>query len=172
MREALTALLDGRLADVLERLVRCASQNIARDDWSAAPYVLEWAADGALLLGDPAAVAPLADLYDSAPAVALTRLMHAQGGRVRARRAAASDAEDAAADAFAAALAAARSFGQAGHLAPVLADYGMWLVDCGRSDDAEPLLEEARTLFGRMGARRWLDRMVAALPAASTASPG
>jgi Tfp pilus assembly protein PilF len=88
--------------------------------------------------------------------------MRAHGGRVRAFRAISAGDEDAAADAFAEALAAARNYGRAGHLAPVLADYGVWLAESGRGDEAEPLLDEAQELFERMGAVRWLERIEAA----------
>ena len=37
-------------------------------------------------------------------------------------------------------------------LAPLLQDYGAWLVACGRVDEAEPLLAEARGLYEQMGA--------------------
>jgi hypothetical protein len=36
---------------------------------------------------------------------------------------------------------------------------GLWLSECGRDDEAEPLLDEARTLFAETGARRWLERI-------------
>jgi Tfp pilus assembly protein PilF len=98
--------------------------------------------------------------------------MRVPGGRARAHRASAAGDEHAAADAFSEALAAARSLGRAWPLAAVLADYGLWLVACGRSDDAAPLLVEASALFERMGARRWLDRIAAARPAATAAARG
>jgi hypothetical protein len=46
----------------------------------------------------------------------------------------------------------------------VLADYGDWLVACGRAEEAEPLLDEARKLFERMRATRWLERIDAVRP--------
>jgi predicted ATPase len=165
-RNALTAFMDGRAADGVRELSRSWDTHAGADQWAAASASLGWAVDGAILLGDTNAVAPLADLYDAVPASALTRYMRVAGGRVRARRAAVAGAEDAAADAFADALAAARSLGQRWLLAPVIADYGLWLVECGRADEAEPLLDEATALFETMGARRWLDVIEAARPAA------
>ena len=165
--DALVALLDGKLSDAIGHLLRAWDQFAAVERWSVGAYALGWAADGAILLGEPAAAAPLADRYDAAPSVMQTRFMRAAGGRVRAHRAAAAGAEDAAADAFAEALAAGRSLGQRGCVAPILADYGTWLVECGRNDEAEPLLDEARLLFEQMGARRWLGRIEAIRPRAS-----
>ena len=68
------------------------------------------------------------------------------------------------------ALAAARSLGRNGHLAPVLADYGAWLVACGRAAEAEPLLHEARELYEHMGAKRWLERIDSVRPKETVAA--
>jgi tetratricopeptide (TPR) repeat protein len=70
--------------------------------------------------------------------------------------------EDAAAEAFSAGLAAARSLGERWLLAELLADYGRFLASVGRFDDAEPLLDEAQQLWEGMGAIRWLERIEAA----------
>jgi hypothetical protein len=82
------------------------------------------------------------------------------------RNAIAAGKEEAAADAFSEALAAARSDGRAGHLAPVLTDYGTWLVESGRADEAEPLLDEPQALSGQIGAKRWLDHIATVRPRA------
>jgi hypothetical protein len=140
--------------------------------WDSAAFALAWSADAALLLGEPAAIAPLAGRVDAVPGSAHSRLMRIGAGRIRARHAAAAGAEDLAADAFGDALAAARSYGRRVYLASVLADYGLWLVECGRSEEAEPLLDEARALFEGMGAQRWLDLIASAPTAATAASLG
>ena len=62
------------------------------------------------------------------------------------------------------ALATARNLGKAAWLGPVLFDYGRWLVQTGRTEEAAPLLEEARTIFEGMKATRWLERMEEVLP--------
>ena len=46
----------------------------------------------------------------------------------------------------------------------MLFDYGRWLVQTGRTEEAEPLLEEARTIFERMKATRWLERVEQVIP--------
>jgi hypothetical protein len=125
-----------------EPVIRCGERQRPRacgllaryERWTTPGYALEWGANGAVLLGDAAAAAPLADLYETVPPPALTRFLRAHGRRLCAFRAAAAGDEDAAADAFAQALAAARSLGRAGSLAPVLADYGAWLVETGRGN--------------------------------------
>ena len=56
--------------------------------------------------------------------------------------------------------------GRSGFLASVVADYGAWLVECRRDDEAEPMLDEAQGLFEQEGAQRWLDRIAAVHPTA------
>jgi predicted ATPase len=46
------------------------------------------------------------------------------------------------------------------YLAVVLLEHGEWRVESG-TDDAEPLLTEAREIFERLGAAPWLERMEA-----------
>ncbi|HEY7207152.1 MAG TPA: adenylate/guanylate cyclase domain-containing protein [Gaiellaceae bacterium] len=154
---AIAAIVDGKLTEGVHALARTWEINVAADRWAAAPYSLGWAADAATLLGDASALVPVGHLYETVPSAALTRFMRMVGARVRGRLAGAAGAEEVAADAFAEALAAARSLAKQGHLAPVLADYGLWLVECSRSDEAQPLLDEAQALFEAMGACRWLE---------------
>ena len=47
------------------------------------------------------------------------------------------------------------------YLAVVLLEHGEWLAESGRSDEAEPLLTEAREIFERLGAKPWLGRLEA-----------
>ena len=81
-----------------------------------------------------------------------TRVVTTQTSRLQALVAAAAGDHDRAGDAFGIALANARSVGYPYLLAPLLQDYGAWLVACGRVDEAEPLLAEARGLYEQMGA--------------------
>jgi len=164
--EALRAFLDNRLADGIDIGVRHSEELLADRRWPPLVIVLEFSADGAFLLGDRHAVAPLLGRYDAVPPAAISRDLRAKGERVRAEAAALSGDEDGAADAFAEALAAERSVGRTSSLASLLAAYGTWLVDCGRAVEAEALLDEARGLFGHMQARRWLERIDAVRPQA------
>jgi hypothetical protein len=52
-------------------------------------------------------------------------------------------------------------------LGVVLVEHGEWLAAQGRPADAAPLLEEAGTVFERLGARPWSERaaQVAGRPA-------
>jgi hypothetical protein len=44
-------------------------------------------------------------------------------------------------------------------LAVTLLEHGEWLVSDGRAEDAAPLLTEARTIFERLDANPWLERI-------------
>jgi len=130
--------------------------------------LLHDAARYATLGGDHTAGLRVAEKVDALPATMRVRSVNAQLYRVRANAAAASGRDDEAADAYAIALANARNLGYAYWLAPVLADYGTWLVASGRDDDAAPLVAEARQLFEAMGAVLSLRRLDAVAPAATT----
>jgi predicted ATPase/class 3 adenylate cyclase len=129
--------------------------------------------DGAtlgVLLGAAERAASLARTISPLPPSAITRPIAAQLHRLQANAAAEAGDHDVAADEYGLALAAARNVGQPYWLAPVLVDYGRWLVDTGRRDDGAPLLDEARMLFERMGAIAWLERIdaVARQPSQTT----
>ena len=110
---------------------------------------------------------PLAERLSDWPRSLRTRLLESQLARIRANAAAARGDEAEAADAYALALANARNVGEPTWLAPILLDYGSWLVTCGREDDAAPLLAEARGIYGELGAVRMLALVEDALPAAT-----
>jgi Tfp pilus assembly protein PilF len=100
----------------------------------------------------------------------LVRSVNGQLNRLRANAEAAAGRDDEAADRYALALANARNLGYAYWLAPVLADYGTWLLATGRDDEAAPLLSEARELFEGMGAVLWLRRLDAVAPVATSSA--
>jgi hypothetical protein len=54
---------------------------------------------------------------------------------------------------------ALRTFGASGFQAQAEEELGRWLVTQGRSDEAAPLLDSARTAYGEMGATGWLARL-------------
>src|SRR5205823_14726787 len=51
------------------------------------------------------------------------------------------------------------------NLAQILLDHAELLSGAGREDEAAPLLEQARTIFERLGAKPWLERANALRPA-------
>jgi hypothetical protein len=81
--------------------------------------------------------------------------------------AAANGNVDAAAASYDRALAAARNLAREPYWsALVLYDYGRWLVQSGRAEEAAPLLAEAQAFFEGVGAVRWLERLDVTTPRA------
>jgi class 3 adenylate cyclase/tetratricopeptide (TPR) repeat protein len=163
-RRAIVAMAEHRPADALPLLEGVAERLIAQDMVSHGGPVFEAAATSANDLQDPSLALPMAALLDAIPAARRSRLVDLFRARIRANAAAARGEHDTAAEEYALALATARNLGKALLLGPVLVDYGRWLVQTGRMEEAEPLLEEARTLFERMKATRWLERLALVLP--------
>jgi hypothetical protein len=110
-------------------------------------------------LGDPALALPVAAVLEEVPSARRGRRGEVALQRVRGNAAAAAGDDNAAAEAFALALATARNLNEANALGPALLDYGRWLVGQERGEEAQPLLDEAREIFERMGARTWLTRL-------------
>jgi class 3 adenylate cyclase/tetratricopeptide (TPR) repeat protein len=163
----LTAELEGRYADAIAAANDCLidSPDLMPSQWIA--EAIRDVATYATLSGDHAAALAIDARVDELSVAVLSRSVEAQRHRLRANAAAAAGDDDGAATAFGIALANARSLGFAFWLAPVLFDYGAWLVSTGRGDEAAPLLAEARELFERMGAAVWLRRLDAIAPAGS-----
>ena len=157
-RRAVVAVGERRPADALPLLGEVAQGLIALSYIDFAQPILEDAATAANDLHDAKLALPIAALFDAIPRARRTRAVELGRARIRANAAASQEEHDTAAEAYALALATARNLGKAAQLGPVLIDYGRWLVQTSRVDEAAPLLEEARTLFERMKATDWLDR--------------
>ncbi len=54
---------------------------------------------------------------------------------------------------------ALRTFGATGFQAQAEEELGRWLVTQGRTDEAAPLLDAARTTFAEIGATGWLAKL-------------
>jgi hypothetical protein len=96
-------------------------------------------------------------LLDALTAAELTPPLRAQQARFRARL-----PEYNAESELAAAEQLFREHEAPFHLAVVQAEHAAWLTAQNRSDEAEPLLAEARETFERLQATPWLDRLAAA----------
>lgn len=167
-RRQLEAELEGRYDDATAAILDAVGATGSADlmPAQAVAEALHDAATYATLTGDHAAALRLAARVETRPTIHV-RSVDAQLNRLRANAAAAAGDGEAAADGYAVALANARNLGFAYSLAPVLHDYGAWLVASGRAGEAAPLLAEARELFERMGAAVWLGRLDAIAPAAA-----
>jgi predicted ATPase/class 3 adenylate cyclase len=120
---------------------------------------LEQALVAAFALEDRAKADELLALIEELPPGELTPRLRAIGARFSARRAA-LDGDDATASA--AYLAAAEIFREIEtpfSLAVVRLEHGEWLAASGHADEAELFLDEARTIFERLRATPWIERL-------------
>ena len=156
LEERLAERVDGMLATVQAWIGLLL--DLGYDETAA--HVLSSALD-ALPASDAtnAALAQLSKLLDTRSTSRRTRGLEAELARVRGVLASRADDHDAAFDAFARALAHARERNRARLVASVLAEYGAALARGGRADEAEPLIDEARTLYRMMGATVPLERL-------------
>ena len=163
-RRAVVAIGERRPADAIPLLEVVAQMSLAQDFLGFAQPAFEDAATAANDLQDSSLALPIATLLDVIPPGRRTRPIELCLARIRANAAAGREEHDTAAEEYALALGTARNLGKAALLGPILFDYGRWLVQVGRTQEAEPLLEEARAIFGRMKATRWLERLAEVIP--------
>jgi tetratricopeptide (TPR) repeat protein len=117
------------------------------------------AAEIALALGDLAQAEDRLNYLETLAPVQATPLVRAQASRLRARLLAARG-EDASVEAFfKSSVGLFRELSMRYWLAVALAEQGEWLIGQGRTEDASPLLDEARGIFERLGARPWRERV-------------
>ena len=91
-----------------------------------------------------------------------TPFVEAHAPRFRARLAIMRGVEDGVEDAYASSASLFRELQMPFWLAVTLLEHGEWLVSVGRGDEARPLLDEAREIFTKLGARPWLERLAGA----------
>jgi len=170
-RERLRAQAEGRIDDMLDLVERGVELllELGYDETAAnaAAVGVEFARDE----DDRERLARLVQLVDERSTVGRTWGFEAQLDRLRGALASLAGDHDAATGALAQALAQVRDRGKDFLLARVLTDYGAALARAGREGEAEPLLDEARSLFERMGAVAWLERLDAIQTTSSTSGP-
>ena len=157
-RRAFALELDGRLGDAARVTCDVLPGAIAVSSQSTAETLADIATYARALGSNEVANDALALLEDGPPG-SRTRLVESQSHRLRAIVAAIEGREDDAAAEYGIALANARSVGYPYFLAPVLGDYGTWLVSTERADEAAPLLAEARELYEAMGATARIEKL-------------
>jgi tetratricopeptide (TPR) repeat protein len=95
----------------------------------------------------------------------LTPFLHANSVRLRARFDAARSDHAQVDERFRSAAAICREFGLTFYLAVTQLEHAGWLITQSRSDEAQPLLNEARQTFEQLQATPWLERTARHLPA-------
>jgi class 3 adenylate cyclase/tetratricopeptide (TPR) repeat protein len=109
-------------------------------------------------LGDLDRVEELLGSIETLSPGELTASLEAQATRFRARLDAARGQNEGVDGSFRRAEAIFSEFGIAFYLGVAELEHAEWLISQGRSDEAEPLLAEAREIFERLEAKPWLER--------------
>lgn len=148
-----------------------AAETVAVGDVRLAQEGVVEAVGCALSLGDPARAEELVATLSERFPRPMTPVVQAQTMRLRARIAAAEGSGDDAHDGFKAAVGMFREVRAPFWLAVTLLEHGEWLLRRGRAGEAGPALEEAREIFGRLGATPWLERLEGATGAVLSVEP-
>ena len=116
------------------------------------------ALEAAFALGDEAKIEELLGVIEDVAPGDLSPWLTAQGARFAARLSVLRGATDNVAAGFTAAAETFRELSMPFWLAVAQLEHGEWLVALGRSDEAEPLLDEAHEIFVQLDAAPWLAR--------------
>ncbi|HEY7208439.1 MAG TPA: adenylate/guanylate cyclase domain-containing protein [Gaiellaceae bacterium] len=162
----------GRHAEALEAL---REPLVSREDLGAGSEAFReafiLAVEARLALEDlDGAEALIAEQIDALPVGKAPQYLRAHCARFRALIAAWRAQDDLVEPGFRRAAATFREIAVPFSLGVCLLEHGEWLVGEGRRTEAEPLLDEALGLFGRLGAKPWLDRTARAASTAREAT--
>jgi tetratricopeptide (TPR) repeat protein len=124
----------------------------------------------ALDAGDLAKVDELVALIENARPADVAPLLRAAALRGKAGAAAARQERGGVEPPLKTAAGILREIGAPFPLAVTLLQHGRWLAEQGQADTAIPLLSEARTIFERLKAGPWLERLARVEPAALQAT--
>jgi class 3 adenylate cyclase/tetratricopeptide (TPR) repeat protein len=130
------------------------------------------ATEAALALPDLAKAEELLAIPESLDPGQLTPFLHANTLRLRARLDAAQDNHERVDERFRTATSLCREFDLNFHQAVTQLEHAEWLIAQGRTDEAQPLLGEARQAFEQLQATPWLERTALLLPARHEAEAG
>jgi class 3 adenylate cyclase/tetratricopeptide (TPR) repeat protein len=130
------------------------------------------ALEAAFRLGDHDALKGLLDWIDRIPRGMLPPYLEAQAIRYRAKLAAAGGDHASVEQGLKGAAGLFREIASPFHMAVTLLDHGEWLARSDRPDEAGPLLEEARTVFERLKASPWIERVEHVLPSFAAGARG
>jgi tetratricopeptide (TPR) repeat protein len=156
---------EGHHADAIEAARRAIqSRSVHGADSQTVKVGFTVATDAAFACGDLATARWLLEVVDGLRPVELPPSLRALGlrceGRLAATRRDASTAERR----FKSAAGLLREIGIPFWLGRTLLDHGLWLIEVGRTEEAEPLLSEAGAIFDALGATIWRERIDAVSP--------
>ena len=120
--------------------------------------------EAAFQLGDLEVVEELVEAVERSPRGKLPQYMQALALRFRAKVAAARQDGSPVEPSFKGAAGLFREIAAPFYMAVTLLDHGEWLVEQGRTDEAQPMLDEAREIFERLRAQPWIDRVEKVMP--------
>jgi predicted ATPase/class 3 adenylate cyclase len=120
---------------------------------------VEALAEASFVAENPDDLAPLLDSFARLPPSQRSGRMEGQLARTGARLAGTAGDPGRAEAGYKAGIARFRELGMPFWLAVTLAEYGEWLSDAGRPEEARPHLGEAHELLDRLKARPWLERL-------------
>jgi tetratricopeptide (TPR) repeat protein len=123
------------------------------------------ATEAALALGDLDKAEALLAVAAALDPGELTPFLQANTARLRARLDAAHGNQERVEEHLRSAAVLFREFGLPFYLAVSQLEHAEWLVAQGRSDEAQPLLAEARQAFEQLEAAPWLERVARVFPA-------
>jgi predicted ATPase/class 3 adenylate cyclase len=164
---AMVLRASGRYGEALEAAANAlASLDVvgARDS-ADAKIALSEGLEAALALGRLETVEELLGRIEAFPPGKRPPILRAQAARFNGRLAAARGVHAEAEQGFKLASAIFREHGLTALLALTELEYAEWFVGRGRSEEAEPLLDEAREIFERLEATPWLARCDVLAPA-------
>jgi class 3 adenylate cyclase/tetratricopeptide (TPR) repeat protein len=118
-----------------------------------------WAVEAALALGNLTKVGELLAVVEQMRPGQRPPLVQAQAARIRARLTAGRGDREGVQAGFKAAAGMLRELGIPFWLAVTLLEHAEWLAKEGDTQQAEPLLTEARAIFERLDAQPWLERL-------------
>ena len=132
------------------------------------------AIEAAMAMDDLDAAERFLGIIESLRPGELSPFLRANGLRFRALIDARRGITDGADERFRAGAVEFRALATPFWLAMTLLEHAEWLARAGRTDDATPILAEAREVFEQLGATPWLERVerLAAAPQYATASAG
>jgi hypothetical protein len=115
--------------------------------------------EAAFDLGNHTQVEELLGIIESVPRGAVPQFLHAHAVRARAKLGAAAGDEDRAEQGFKSVIGMFRELVVPFWMAVSLLEYGEWLTQMARMEEAQALLAEARSIFQRLKANPWLERL-------------